>query len=107
MMIDLMKQLANDDAGFVVSAELVLVGTIAVLAMVVGLAEVANNVNQELEDLGSAFGSISQSYSYCLNRGHKGWVTGSCYHDRADFCDREGDIRGSHPVPEKRGGGRN
>ena len=54
----------NDEAGFIVSAELVLIATIAVLAMVVGLSEVANALNQELEDVASAFGSVNQSFRY-------------------------------------------
>ena len=33
--------LINDESGFIVSAELVLVSTIAVLGMIVGLSEVA------------------------------------------------------------------
>ena len=51
--------LLNDEAGFIVSAELVLIASVCVLAMVVGLSEVANGINQELEDIGSAFGSIN------------------------------------------------
>jgi len=40
-----------DDFGFVISAELVLVLTIAVLSMIVGLHEVAVAVNTELNDI--------------------------------------------------------
>ncbi len=94
-MKSLFIQLANDEAGFIVSAELVLVATIAVLAMIVGLAEVANNVNQELEDVGASFSSLSQTYSVCGTRGHKGRVSGSCFHDDDDFCDGEWDIVGT------------
>ncbi len=53
-----------DEAGFVVSAELALVSTIATLGMVTGLAEASHNVNDELRDVGSAYGSLSQSFSY-------------------------------------------
>ena len=56
-----MRKLMNDEAGFVISAELVLVLTIAVLAMVVGLAAVRDAVVQELNDLSHAFGAVSQS----------------------------------------------
>ena len=41
----MLNQLWNDEAGFVISAELVLVLTIAVLAMIVGLSEAAVAVN--------------------------------------------------------------
>ena len=54
----------QDEAGFVVSAELALVSTIATLGMVTGLAEASNKVHNELHDVGSAVGSLDQSFSY-------------------------------------------
>ena len=54
----------NEEAGFVVTAELILIATIAVLAMVVGLTEVAFGINQELEDTASAFGAVNQSFRF-------------------------------------------
>jgi Flp pilus assembly pilin Flp len=88
----LIHNFINDEAGFIVSAELVLVSTIAVLSLVVGLTEVANGVNQELEDVASAFGSINQSYAYRGLKGHKGRWTGSKFHDDWDECDDDCDI---------------
>ena len=61
----MLNTLLNDESGFIVSAELILVLTIAVLSMVVGLAEVAIAVNTELNDLSNAFGAINQSFAYC------------------------------------------
>jgi Flp pilus assembly pilin Flp len=86
--------LINDEAGFIVSAELVLVATIAVLAMVVGLSEVALNVNSELEDIGSAFGAMNQTYCLKGILGHQGYVSGTEFRDNTDFCDQTGDIQG-------------
>ena len=40
----LIRELYDDEAGFILSAELILVSTIAVLSMVVGLSELAENV---------------------------------------------------------------
>lgn len=91
-MKNLFTQLYNDEAGFIVSAELMLVATIAVLGMIVGLSEISNNVNQELEDVGSAFGAINQSYSFNLNHGHMGCSAGSSFDDGFDFCDGQYDI---------------
>ena len=54
----------QDEAGFIVSAELALVTTIATLGMVTGLAEASNNVHNELHDVGAAVGSLDQSFSY-------------------------------------------
>jgi len=86
-------RLWNDQHGFIVSAELVLVATIGVLAMVVGLSEVAFNVNNELEDIGSAFGKMSQKYSVNGTNGHQAQTAGSKYHDGFDFCDGDCDIQ--------------
>jgi Flp pilus assembly pilin Flp len=94
-MNSLFTKLINDEAGFIISAELVLVASIAVLAMVVGLSEVALNVSSELEDIGSAFGSISQTFHVNGLCGHMGHTGGSCFVDRVDFCDRAGDISAS------------
>lgn len=85
-------QLMNDEAGFIVSSELVLISTIAVLAMVVGLSEVAHNINQELEDVGSAFGRVNQSFYVAGAYGHKANTDGSRFRDRADYCDSQDDI---------------
>lgn len=91
-MFQLMSQLYADEVGFIVSAELVLVSTIVVLGMLVGLSEVASGINEELEDVGSAFGSVKQSYSFSGFHGHKGRAHGSSFEDHVDFCDSENDI---------------
>ena len=63
-MTSLALQLFRDEAGFIVSAELVLIATIVVIGMVVGLSEVSHGVNNELNDVGDAFGSVNQSFRY-------------------------------------------
>lgn len=60
-MTGIILSLWRDEDGFILSAELVLIGTIAVLSLVVGLAAVAAAVNTELLDCASAFGSFEQS----------------------------------------------
>ena len=96
----LFTRLLNDEAGFIVSAELVLVSSLAVLAMIVGLSEVAHNVNEELEDVGTAFGRMSQSYQVYGTQGHKGWADGSSYYDVPDFCDNYCNITSTPAVGE-------
>ena len=91
-MLKIATALWNDDAGFIVSAELVLVATIGVLALTVGLSEVAFGINQELEDVGSAIGAMNQSYCYNGVAGHKGSAAGSHFRDQIDNCDGENDI---------------
>ena len=56
------RLLASDEVGFIISAELGLLLTIAVFGMSVGLTEVRNSVTGELNDISQAFGAVSQSY---------------------------------------------
>ena len=92
----MLKRLLSDDAGFIISTELVLVATIVVISMVVGLACIRNQVVQELIDVGQAIGCINQSYGYCgIDAVHvggpgkwHGWAFcgGSSYIDVTDYC---------------------
>lgn len=91
-MTSLLQQLHDDEAGFIVSAELVLVATICVLGLVVGLAEVCLNINNELEDVGSAFQCIQQTYGVQGVDGHGGWTSSSSFDDFAEFCADQYDI---------------
>lgn len=92
-MVRNLSALMNDDNGFVISAELVLVLTIAVLAMVVGLAAVRDSVTNEMNDLAHAFGAVSQSYTVAglaKQRGHysvHASIDGFGFNDHADECD--------------------
>jgi hypothetical protein len=103
--------LLNDEAGFIVSAELVLVATISVLALVVGLSEVAYAVNQELNDVSEAFGSLNQSFSFsgfrvCSSGCKESFAAGSFFRDHIDSCDQnECDIACCAPSPETPKGG--
>ena len=64
MGIHLLTSLWHDEAGFIVSSEVVLIGTITVLGMIVGLSEVAFNINKELGDVATAFGHVNQGYHF-------------------------------------------
>ena len=87
----MLRKLFNDESGVIISAELALVLTIAVLAMVVGLSEVAVAVNTELNDLSNAIGALNQSYAFSGFIGNggklKSHVTASSFNDAADDCD--------------------
>jgi len=87
----MLKNLWNDEAGVIISAELVLVLSIAVLAMVVGLSEVAVAINTELNDLSNAFGALNQSFSVTGFRANEGKpksaYAGSAWADSTDDCD--------------------
>lgn len=86
------RKLWNDDAGFIISAELVLVLTIGVLATVVGLTAVRDAVTHELNDIAHAIGAVSQTYNVTgLQKGcHDGFhasIKGFGFNDDADECD--------------------
>lgn len=85
------KTFCNDESGFVISAELVLVLTVGVLAMIVGLHEVAEAVVTELNDISNAIGALNQSFAYCgfVSTGgkNKSFFFGSRFNDTVDDCD--------------------
>ena len=89
----MLNSLWNDEAGVILSAEIVLVGTILVVGMIVGLVELQCSVVDELNDLGEAIGSINQSFvtsgiaSYKKNGKLKGLTVGSRFADQQDSCD--------------------
>ena len=91
-----LKRLYLDDSGFIISAELVLVMTIGVLAMVVGLTAVRDAVVHELNDVSHAIGAVSQSYTVTgLEKSRGGWghcdaharIDGFGFNDNTDECD--------------------
>jgi hypothetical protein len=88
-----MKNLRNDEDGVILSAEIVLIGTVLVIGMMVGLVELQVAVVGELSDLGDAVGNLGQSYvasglvSYKQHRGVQAQTYGSRYADRPDECD--------------------
>ena len=92
----MLRQLLNDEAGFIVSAELVLIATILVLGMIVGLSQVQYAVVTELSDVAKAIGSLNQTYYYSGfhatksqggQTGLKSQTVGSVFKDNADACD--------------------
>ena len=96
-MNNLLTRLMIDEAGFIVSAELVMIATLGVLAMAVGLSEVAFNINNELKDIGNAFGSMNQSFNMQGQSSRRGASGGSSFQDNVDFCDGGSSIQaGSH-----------
>lgn len=119
----LVSQLWHDETGFVITAELILISTLLVLGLIVGMSSVQSAVVGELEDVGSAIGSLNQSYQYqgfAARRtirgagwwcgGLKSYTAGSAYYDLRDECDGNanyemgcalsGSYFGTVPTPE-------
>ena len=63
-MLRTLQRFVSDEGGFLLSSEAALLGTITVLGMIVGLAEVRNNVVQELGDFSQAVAWLSQDFSF-------------------------------------------
>jgi Flp pilus assembly pilin Flp len=63
-MLALLKKLLDDEGGFVVSSELILIATIVCLGMVVGLTEVTFAVSGELIDVANAYNRLNQGRRY-------------------------------------------
>jgi Flp pilus assembly pilin Flp len=84
-----------DEAGAIVSIEIILIITIAVLALIVGWSEIAVAVNTELNDISNAVGALNQSFAFTgfhdnvIFGGNKNIsvYAGSSFTDRIDDCD--------------------
>ncbi len=84
------RKLWNDEAGFVVSSELVLIATILVIGMITGLVTVRDQVVQELADVAGAISDVDQSYAYTGVSAHNASTSGSDFVDLLDNCDADG-----------------
>ncbi len=89
----MLRALWNDECGAIVSIEMVIIITVAVLALIVGWSEVAVAVNSELDDISNAIGKLNQTYQYVgfgslkLDGTQKNLYLGSSFTDAADDCD--------------------
>lgn len=90
----MLNKLWNDDAGFIVSIELILIATIAVIGLIAGLTAVRDAVVSELSDVAGAIQDLNQCYSFNGIIGHSGETCGSDYIDALDFCDSPNDEAG-------------
>jgi Flp pilus assembly pilin Flp len=103
----MIRQLLADEAGFIVSAELVLIATILVLGLIVGLSQIQYAVVEELNDVAHAIGALNQSYYYTgfsarkADNSPKSITRGSAWADAPDQCDANCNaIACDAPLPE-------
>lgn len=94
-MLNLLKALRQDEHGVILSAEIVIIGSLLVVGMITGLTCLQQSVNGELKDLAGALGSLDQSYAYSAHRKQGfgdqccAWTAGSSYANcekKADDC---------------------
>jgi hypothetical protein len=93
--MSLIRKIWNDEAGFVVSAELILVATVAVIGLLVGLAAVRDGVISELSDVAGAIQDVNQSYSIDGVVGHNANTAGFNFLDGTDECDNNDQTGGA------------
>jgi len=84
--MQVLKRIWRDDAGFIVSAELVLVATILVIGVMVGLNAVRNSVVNELADVSKAVDNLNQGLVVGGVQGHAAAVAGWQFADNSDYC---------------------
>jgi Flp pilus assembly pilin Flp len=107
----MLRNFWNDENGFIVSAELVLIATICVIGLIVGMVEVQWALVGELNDVSDAIGSLNQSFQFagftsCKSQSHNGnhiksQVAGSIFVDTVDECDNNQCTMGcDSPMPE-------
>jgi hypothetical protein len=78
-MLNLLKALRQDEHGVILSAEIVIVGTVLVIGLMTGLVCLQKSVNSELGDFARAIDSVDQSYSFSGHRKAGGFNgTGNC-----------------------------
>ena len=87
-MRDFIRQIASDERGFIISSELVIIGTILVLGLVVGMTTLQTALVEEFTDVGRAVSSLNQSYGVSGFRSTgfgacriKAWKGGSSFMD--------------------------
>ncbi|MCA9037668.1 MAG: hypothetical protein KDA91_21190 [Planctomycetaceae bacterium] len=73
------RRLWSDESGVLLSAEAVVVGTVAVVGLTAGLSTVASSVNEELRDVGFAIRSLDQSYTIPAMEGCGACTAGSSF----------------------------
>lgn len=83
----MMKRLWTDQAGAVISADIILVATTLVIGVMVGLKSVRDAVVTELADVAQAVANGEQSYSFSGVSGHLAASAGAYFIDTLDYCD--------------------
>ncbi|HBN79501.1 MAG TPA: hypothetical protein DD473_27505 [Planctomycetaceae bacterium] len=105
----MLMSLLKDEAGFIVSSELVLIATLLVIGLIVGLSSIQHAVVAELNDVADAIGAVNQSYFYtgfsAMKQNDPGqakaYTRGSTWKDETDDCDTDQcDIACDVPVAE-------
>ena len=97
--LKMLNRFINDENGFIVSAEIVLIFTLVFCAVAVGIAVVRDALVHELGDVAEAIGALNQSYNFAAIQApidgntdvpFHATCSGSGFNDREDACDCDG-----------------
>lgn len=88
-------KLWKDESGFIVSIELILISTIAVIGLVAGMTAIRDAVVSEMSDVAGAVSDLNQSYTYNGTSSPTAVTAGSSYQDNTDSIDTAGDPVGA------------
>jgi hypothetical protein len=83
----MLKRLWNDEAGSILSIEIILVGTVLGIGVITGLTSLRDAIITELADVGAAIGNLDQSYTVRGSTAHSSATADNTFIDAADFCD--------------------
>lgn len=79
----------HEEDGFIISSELLLLGTIAVVGLLVGLVSIRDSVLLEFDDFSKAVGFLNQSLSYAGVSDDSATTEGGLFEDSADVGDQD------------------
>jgi hypothetical protein len=82
--MNLFKNLWTDEAGVVLTAETVMLGTVGVLAMTAGVGAMSSAMNEEMADVSRAFRSFDQSFQVTGYRVDTSGNDSSSHTDRSE-----------------------
>jgi len=102
--MNLLNNFWSDEAGLIMSAELVVIGTVGILGATVGLSAASTAINDELVEFSYAIRSLDQSYHFEGHQSCRAWTASSAYQQQdvdislADLC---GQIERAEKAAEK------
>jgi hypothetical protein len=103
MVRHLFSRFLYHESGFILSSESLLIGTTAVVGLLVGLVSIRDGVLDEFEDFSEAIGFLDQSYSYTgvSGNGNDATTEGGLFEDTLEDGDfEEMDLAGLIGEPE-------
>ncbi|HCO22742.1 hypothetical protein Mal35_06320 [Gimesia maris] len=103
--MNLLKNFWSDEAGLVMSAELVMLGTVGVLGATVGLSAASTAINDEMVEFSQAIRSLDQSYHIEGHKSCRAWTASSSYRQQdvaASLADLCGQIEEAEGTVDKR-----